>query len=115
LRAFSVHQIIVADLRPVLSFVETLVPSWIPWHSFWTYFAGIALIASGFAIIINIKARLAAFLLGIMIFIWLAVLHLPRGIADPHIGHGNELRSVFESLAFSGIAFVLAGTSKKKV
>ena len=94
-------------------FVETLVPSWIPWHTFWTYFAGAALIVSGLAIIFNFKARPAAALLGIMIFIWFAILHLPRGFADPYSGNGNELRSVFESLAFSGIAFVIAGTTKK--
>jgi len=31
------------------------VPSWIPNHLFWIYFAGIALIGSGIAIILKIK------------------------------------------------------------
>lgn len=88
-------------------FVATLVPDWIPGHVFWTYFAGVALIAAGVAIIFNIQARLAANLLGISIFIWFIVLHIPRGIADPVSGEGNELASVFESLAFSGICFIM--------
>jgi uncharacterized membrane protein len=45
-------------------FVATLVPTWIPWHMFWTYFVGVALIASGLAIIAQRQAYLAAALLG---------------------------------------------------
>ncbi len=96
-------------------FVATLVPSWIPGPMFWTYFAGIALIAAGVGIVFNIKARLAATLLGVMIFIWLIVLHIPRAIADPSGGLGNEWTSVFEALAFSGIAFILGQTLPKKL
>jgi uncharacterized membrane protein YphA (DoxX/SURF4 family) len=95
------------------TFVATLVPDWIPGHLFWTYFAGAALILSGLAIVLNIKARQAAFLLGLMIFLWFLILHIPRGIAYPSTDHGNEWTSVFESLGFSGIAFILAGKPKK--
>ncbi|MEP6465698.1 MAG: hypothetical protein ABJB05_05310, partial [Parafilimonas sp.] len=77
----------------------------------WTYFAGTALALSGIAIIINIKRKLAANLLGLMIFIWFIVLHIPRAVADPYSGNGNEITSVFEALSFSGIAFLIAGES----
>ena len=96
-----------------LPFVTPMVPGWIPWHLFWACFAGVALILSGIAIILNIKTRLAAGLLGLMIFLWFVMLHIPRAIADPHSGNGNEWTSVFEALAFSGIAFILAGGQKK--
>ncbi len=89
-------------------FVATLVPKWIPGAVFWTYFAAVALIASGVAMIVNVLSRLAALMLGIMIFLWFLMLHIPRAIADPHSGNGNEWTSVFEALAFSGIAFILA-------
>ena len=92
-------------------FVVTLVPTWIPGSLFWTYFAGAALALSGLAIIINIKRKLAANLLGLMIFLWLIMLHIPRAVADPHSGNGNEWTSVFEALAFSGIAFLIASES----
>ncbi len=91
-----------------VEFVQTLVPAWIPGHVFWTYFAGVALIASGLGIIFHVQARLAAFLLGLMILLWFIMLHIPRAIADPHSGNGNEWTSVFEALAFSGIAFIMA-------
>ena len=95
-------------------FVATLVPAWMPMHLFWTYVAGVALIAAGLALILNIKRRLAAALLGVMLFIWFAILHLPRAIADPHSGNGNEWTSVFEALAFSGMAFLIASKPRKK-
>ena len=75
---------------------------------FWTYFAGIALIAAGLGIITGILRWLAALMLGIMIFLWVWMLHIPRAMADPRGNLGNEWTSVFEALAFSGIAFLLA-------
>jgi uncharacterized membrane protein len=92
-------------------FVASLVPAWIPHHVFWTYFCGAALIAAGAAMILRIRARLACGLLGAMIFTWLLVLHIPRAIAFNYAAdQGNEWTSVFEALAFSGIAFILSRT-----
>jgi hypothetical protein len=90
-------------------FVVRLVPAWTPWPYFWTYFAGVALMAGGAGIALNIKRRLATFLLGLAIFSWFIVLHIPRAIVDPHSGNGNEWTSVFEAFGFSGVAFILAG------
>ncbi len=89
-------------------FCASLVPNWIPGHIFWTYFAGVALIGSGIAIILKIKLRLIAMLLGVMIFLWFILLHIPRAIADPYGLQGNEISSVLESLGFSGVAFLIA-------
>jgi len=87
--------------------VAKLVPSWIPGAIFWTYFAAIALIGSGTAIIAKIKLKLVSILLGTMIFLWFILLHIPRAIADPYVNNGNEVTSAFQALGFSGIAFVL--------
>ncbi|HLX67253.1 MAG TPA: hypothetical protein VKR41_09670 [Puia sp.] len=91
--------------------VRTLVPTWIPGDLFWTYFAAVALIGSGIAIILRIKVKLVATLLGIMVFIWFLILHIPRAVVAPVTDKGNELSSVFESLGVSGIAFVIAYSS----
>jgi uncharacterized membrane protein len=90
------------------AFVATLVPAWIPGHLFWTYFAGVALIAGGVGMMVKSTTRIASLMVGIMIFLWLLMLHIPRAIADPRTGLGNEWTSVFEALAFSGIGFMLA-------
>jgi uncharacterized membrane protein len=89
-------------------FVSTLVPAWVPDHSFWTYFAAVTLIGSGMAIILKIRDGAIAMLLSVMIFLWLIMLHIPRAIADPLGSRGNEVSSVFDALAFTGIALVIS-------
>jgi uncharacterized membrane protein YphA (DoxX/SURF4 family) len=88
--------------------VAGLVPNWIPWHIFWTYFAAVALIGSGITIILKIQLTLSAILLALMLFLWVIVLHIPRAIADPYSLQGNEVSSVFEAFGFSGIAYLIA-------
>lgn len=95
-------------------FVATLVPTWIPDHTFWTYFAGVTLIGSGTAIILKIRRRRIALLTCIMLILWLIILHIPRAIAEPNLEKGNEITSVFQALAFSGIALGIAITPKRK-
>ena len=87
-------------------FVKTLVPEWIPGNLFWTYLAGIALIGAGLAIFINFKPKTISVLLAVMLLIWLIVLHIPRAFTAPATDYGNEWTSVFECLAFAGIALL---------
>jgi hypothetical protein len=107
--AFGVDHFLYTD------FVATLVPSWIPGHIFWTYFAAIALIGSGLGIMFKIQLRTVALLTAIMLFAWLIVLHIPRGIAAGPDDKGNEVTSVFEALNFAGIALVMAGVKKSSI
>jgi uncharacterized membrane protein len=96
-------------------FVKTLVPDWIPGPLFWTYFAAVALVGSGSAILFQTRSRLAAMLLGIMIFLWVLLLHIPRAAVAPATDKGNELTSVFEALGFSGIAVLIACSYKPRM
>jgi uncharacterized membrane protein YphA (DoxX/SURF4 family) len=91
-----------------VDFVTTLVPSWIPGNLFWTYAAGIFLMGSGICIMFKIKLKLVALLTALMLFTWFVILHIPRAIADPLGGNSNEVTSVFQALAFSGIALGIA-------
>jgi len=64
--------------------------------------------ASVLGVLLDLRvARLASLLTGVMIFLWVLRLHIPRAIADPYTYVGNEWASVFEALAFSGMAFML--------
>lgn len=86
-------------------FVASLIPGWFPGDAvFWTYFAGAALLAGGAGLLVPWTARLAAFLSGVMVFSWFWIVHLPRTFTSVSDGI-----AVFEALAVSGIAFVLAG------
>jgi len=117
-RIFFSIMLIVFGIDHILykEFVAPLVPAWIPGPMFWAYFGSIALIGSGICILFKIKIRLVGILLGTMLLLWFIILHIPRAIADPYAGKGNEITSVFQALAFSGIAFVIAicaGTRNK--
>jgi uncharacterized membrane protein YphA (DoxX/SURF4 family) len=89
-------------------FVMTLVPGWIPGARFWTDFAGVALIAGGLGLLVPRVARPAAALCGLMIFLWLVMLHVPRALAAAGPMRRNEWTAVAEALAMSGIALALA-------
>lgn len=98
--------LIIAGIQHFLytEFVAGLIPGWFPGNAvFWTYFAGVALVAGGIGMFIPQTARLAALLSGMMIFSWFFLVHIAREIA----GVGNGL--VFGALLDSGIAFVIAG------
>ncbi|HEX8061319.1 MAG TPA: hypothetical protein VF473_10310 [Cyclobacteriaceae bacterium] len=88
--------------------VADYVPSWVPARLFWAYLAGAGLLASGISMVINVKKDLAAFLLGVMIFIWFVVLHVPRVITAEAKFLPSEISSACLALAYSGIAFMIA-------
>jgi uncharacterized membrane protein len=104
--------LVIAGIQHFLfaQFVATLVPAWIPGALLWTYFAGAALIAGGIGLVVPLTSRLAAALVGAMVFTWLLVLHIPRGIA---MNDRNEWTAVLEALAFSGIAFALVARPER--
>ena len=91
-------------------FVATLVPAWIPGAMFWTYFAGTALIAGGVGLVLAKTSRLAATLVGSMVFTWLLVLHIPRGFA---LNNQNEWTAAIEALAVTGIAWALVQRARE--
>jgi uncharacterized membrane protein YphA (DoxX/SURF4 family) len=88
-------------------FISTLVPSWIPGHLFWAYFVGVAFVASALSVAARKHAGLAATLLGLMFFLWVISVHLPRVVASTH--DGKEWTSMFVALAMCGGAWVMAG------
>lgn len=88
--------------------VMLLVPSWIPAALFWTYLAGIALLGAGVAIIIGIWSKQAATLVGLMIFIWVLILHIPRALELPG---DKEFINVFDALFILSGAFILSAST----
>jgi len=93
-------------------FVDTLVPAWIPpGQRFWTYFTGVALFAGGVGLLFRGTVRTAALLSGVMVFFWVLLLHIPRAVSETN--QANELAGVFEALAISGVALLIAGSDPR--
>ncbi|UOQ69099.1 hypothetical protein [Hymenobacter volaticus] len=90
-----------------------LVPSWLPYPFFWTYFTGGALMGAGSALLLGIQQRRIAFLLGLMIFLWVFLVHLPRALALP-AADSQPIRSLFTAVVYSGTAFVIAVLSSER-
>lgn len=63
--------------------LKNAVPSWIPWHLFWVYFVGCALFAAAISILTMKYVRLSATLLGLMLFLFVVLLHIPNVIQNP--------------------------------
>jgi uncharacterized membrane protein len=96
---------------PYAKYVAGLIPPWIPAHLFWTYFAAIALIAGGIGVLVSRTARLAATLSGIMLFSWVFLVHIPLAINTHTV---TEVSRGFQAMQDSAVAFMLAGTVRRR-
>lgn len=106
--AFGVQQLLFHEFLPVFM---PLWPAWIHGHIFWTFFFSLFLMVIGMAIILNLKARLAALVLGIVSLLLLVFVHLPFQIANnTHSLLGWA--DAFTILALAGSAFIIAGTRR---
>jgi hypothetical protein len=95
-----------------LAFIATLLPAWIPWHVFWVAFFGVAFIAAGLSIGLNLLQRWGAAGIGLMFGIWVVTLHLPRVLGLYGIPgaprNPNEWSSLFIAVALWGGLWALA-------
>jgi len=88
-------------------FIQLMVPSFVPWHLFWAYFVGFALLAASLSIATKIQVRWSGLLFGIMMFLFVAMMDIPGALAKPGNRFGWTL--LLRELAFGGGGWVLAG------
>jgi uncharacterized membrane protein len=92
------------------SFVDTMVPAWIPpGPRFWTWFTAAALLAGGQGAVVPALRRPAGFLAGVMILLWVTLVHIPRTLETKS---AFELAGVFEALGLAGVAWLVASSGK---
>lgn len=86
--------------------IATLVPRWIPAHTFWVYLVGLGFLCAGLSIAVLVQARLAAALVGMTMLIFVFVMDIPAVVVNPHNRFFWAL--ALRQLAFSGGAFAFA-------
>jgi uncharacterized membrane protein len=84
----------------------SLVPRWIPAHTFWVYLVGLAFLCAALSIAALIQARLAAALVGLTLLIFVIVMDMPAVVSNP--GNRFSWALALRQLAFSGGAFAFA-------
>jgi uncharacterized membrane protein len=103
---FGVAHFLHPEFLPAVD-IDQRTPTWIPAHTLWAYLAGAIFIVLGTRILLNRKTRAAATYLGLAVLVLLAFVYLPMVIAKPS-DIDNGLNYFVSTLAFSGVAFLLA-------
>ncbi len=85
-----------------------MVPAWLPGHVFWALFVGACLVAAALSIASGRFAWLASALAGVLILLFVLLIHLPNVVANPHTRIAWVV--VLREPAFAGGAFALAAT-----
>ena len=91
-------------------FVKDLVPKYMPGRMFWVYFVGGALIAASLSIAAKIGVRWSGLLVGIMMFMFVAMLYLPFALR--HMDARITWTIVFREMSFGGAGWILAAMAK---
>src|SRR6202142_1127272 len=81
-------------------------PAYMPWRVFWVYFVGFALIAASLSIVTKRQVRWSGLLFGAMMFLFVAMLHLPGAVTA---GGRIPWTIVVRGMSFGGAGWVLAG------
>jgi hypothetical protein len=90
------------------AFIQNAVPAYVPWHLFWAYFIGFALIAAALSIATKIGVRWSGLLFGIMMFLFVAMIHLPGALTD-HLRTSWVV--VFREPSFAAGAWLLSASA----
>ena len=107
LAAFGTEHFTLSDV------IASIVPSWIPWHLFWAYFVGACFIAAALSMVTGIQARLAASLVALTFFLFVALMDVPAWAQNPR--DRFSLALVLRELSFSGGALALASSLTRQV
>ena len=86
--------------------VLPIVPPYMPGRMFWVYVVGAGLLAASLSIAVQRAVRWSGLLFGLMMFLFVAMIHLPGAIRQ----HDRIIWTiVFRESAFGGAGWILAG------
>jgi len=88
--------------------IASIIPRWIPWHYFWAYLVGACFIAAAFSLVTGIEARLAASLVALTMFLFVALMYIPATLRHPD--NRIFLTIALRETSFSGGALAFAAS-----
>lgn len=88
--------------------IAAMVPRFIPWHAFWTYFIGVCFIAAGASLATGIRTRLASALLALTFFGFVVLMDAPAWLHHPH--NRFALALMLRELSFAAGPLALAAS-----
>lgn len=89
--------------------MSPMIPEWLPMPILWVYLTGAALIAYGAAIILNNKLqKIAGYLLAVMLFLFIIIIHLPNMESNAD----QALPMVLKDLALAFVAIFIANNTE---
>ncbi|HYL87004.1 MAG TPA: hypothetical protein VE263_22460 [Candidatus Angelobacter sp.] len=92
-------------------FIMLSVPSYMPWRLFWAYFVGVALLSASLSIATKLQVRWSGLLFGIMMFLFVAMVHIPRALAISSDRFAWTI--VIREMSFAGGGWILAGNAMR--
>jgi uncharacterized membrane protein len=92
--------------------IASMVPKVVPWHVFWAYFIGACFIAAGLSLVTKIQTRLAASLLALTFFVFVALMDAPGWARNP--GNRFALALMMRELSFGAGPLALAASFSDK-
>ncbi|MEM7572862.1 MAG: DoxX family protein [Bacteroidota bacterium] len=87
-----------------LEYTLPYVPEFLPLPSFWIYFSGLGLLAFCLSAMLGKLDRLAAYLLALMLLLFVAIIHIPGAIQGDFV----QLIGIFRDTAMAGAALLYA-------
>ncbi|RYG40530.1 MAG: DoxX family protein [Chitinophagaceae bacterium] len=84
--------------------MESKVPDFIPGGIIWIYISGIAFVLASIAILVNYHTKLACYLLGVMLFIFVLVVHVPIIVT----GETEEIKQTALIMMLKDVGLIMA-------
>jgi uncharacterized membrane protein len=111
---FGVEHLLHPDFAPGVP-LEQATPVWIPLRVVWGYVVGSVMLASGVSILLNVRTRIAASWLGLIVTFAVVFIYLPMLPAASQPSEiNNAVNYIADTLLFAGSIFLLAASSPRE-
>lgn len=89
------------------------VPDFLPGGKFWVYLTGVAFILAAVSLFVNVWVRAAAYLLALLLFIFVFLIHLPNYTQTADVAYQQmALTNLLKDAAIAAFALYIASNAR---